>query len=131
MIKIIWRGWLFDGKKSPYIAVENGTANKLQGTGNRTATLKGILSDNTSPVNIGLIRCNDLAKRKKLLTDDVYYADISGYKYITLQNEGFSKVYGVIFGEAEEKTPTETEVHEYYAKVLLDEYKQRVVVSKH
>lgn len=132
MIKTIWRGWLFDGKKSPYISVENGTTIKLQGTGvNETATLKGVLSDDSMPVTIGLIRCKDLAKRKQLVTDDVYFADISGFKYITLQNQGFSKVYGVIYGDEDEKVPVETDVQEYHQIVIIDDYKQTVIVTKH
>jgi hypothetical protein len=61
----------------------------------------------------------------------VYFADISGFKYITLQNQGFSKVYGVIYGDEDEKVPVETDVQEYHQIVIIDDYKQTVIVSKH
>lgn len=135
MIKILWKGLLFDGKRL-YIHENNGgTCIKVQGekshyaTSDTIANLKGYLSDETPAVNIGLIRCKDLAKRKQLLTEDVYLADITGYKYITVQSNGFNKIRATIYTEEEPIEPGETELHEYEATIILDDYDQTIIIQ--
>ena len=131
MIKKLWEGYLFDGKHTPLIEVGQGTYIKLRGEGEGgTAVLKGILSEDTPACNIGLIRCSDLAKRKQLLTENVYMADISGFQYITVRSNGFSSVYGTIYGDVDEVSPVEYDELEYHAVIILSTYNQLIQIEK-
>lgn len=129
MIKEVWRGYLFDGKRIYLTEVKNGTYIKLQGQGTGTATLKGTISEDVSLSNIGVIRCKDLAPRRQLLTDDVYMADVSGFQYVSVQVSGMKSVYAVIYGDVDEVEPTEHDEHEYRAIIILETYKQVVKIK--
>lgn len=131
MIKKLWEGYLFDGKRTQFVEVGQGTYIKLQGVGEGgTAALKGVLAEDTTLCPIGLIRCSDLAKRKQIVTGNVYMADISGYQYITTQSNGFKSIYGVIYGEVDEVEPVEYDELEYHAVIILSTYNQLVTIPK-
>ena len=131
MIKEVWRGYLFDGKRVPLIEVRNGTYIKIQGKGQGgTATLRGTISEDASLSPIGLIRCSDLAKRKKILTEEVYMADVSGYRYVSVQSNGFNSVYAVIYGDDDIYEPGEYEEHEYKAVIILNAYKALIPMQE-
>ena len=130
MIKIIWRGYLYQNNKSPFIEVGNGQVLKLQGTGAGEAVVKGYLASDCNPVNIGLIRSKDLAVRKKILTDNVYTADISGYEYVTVSSTGFKSVYGIIYGDEDDSDYVEGDTHTYKETIILDdEYKETIEIK--
>lgn len=122
MIKTVWKGYLYDGKKRPLIEVLDATYIKLQGWNDGSCRLMGILDYNAQPCSIGLQTVRDLRSHKVMTTDHIYMADISGYKYIYVESDGFKKVYGVTYGIEDEREPIEGEVHEYNAVIILDTY---------
>lgn len=129
MIKIVWRGYLYQNNKSPFIEVGNGQTLKLQGNGVGNAIVKGYLTSDSSPTPIALVRAKDLATRKKVLTDNIYSADVSGYEYITVTSTGFKSIYGVIYGDEDDTEYIEGDTHVYNETIILDEYKQTIKIN--
>lgn len=129
MIKTVWDGLLFTGRRTPFIEVLNGEYIKLQGTGTGTFTLYGVLGDDTKPSPIGLIRAKDLLRRKQGITDDVYMGDVSGYKYVYVVSSGFKKIYGKIYGIEDSGGDVEHDVIEYETIVILDTYSSLIRIE--
>lgn len=130
MIEIVWSGWIYD-KYAPLIGVKDGQYIKLQGQGSGYCNLVGILNENCSSSNIGLIRTCDLRYRNKACTENIYMADISGYKYISVQNGGFKKIYCVIYKDKEEYEPSgEENIVEIRQKIIVDNYKSTIKIRR-
>jgi len=129
MIKTVWKGYLYDGKRIPIIEVLNGDYLKFQATGTGMCRIKGILSENTTPTTIALIRCKDLKPSKNTSTNNVYMCDVSGYQYITVETTGFKNIYGHIFRYDDGYNPQEETVEkEYKAVIILDTYSQMIQI---
>lgn len=120
---------MYQNNKSPFIEVGNGQVLKLQGTGIGEAVVKGYLTSDSSPTTIALVKSKDLATRKKVLTDNIYSADVSGYEYITITSTGFKSIYGVIYGDEDGTEYIEGDTHVYNETIILDEYKQTIKIN--
>lgn len=131
MIKTVWKGYLYKNNKSPLIEVLNGETLRVQAYGVGMAKIKGYLTSDSQATDIALIRNSDLAKRKKIITNNIYTADVSGYEYISVESEGFSSIYGTIFGTADTITKSESEEHDYKAIIIIDlEYEELIKICK-
>lgn len=129
MTKTVWKGYLYRNNKSPLIEVLNGQTLRVQAYGNGSAVVKGYLTSDSQATDIALIRNSDLAKRKKIITNNIYTADVSGYEYISVESDGFASIYGTIFETADMVTKSESEEHDYKAIIIIDlEYEQLIKI---
>lgn len=131
MVKIVWKGYMYQNNRSPFVMVNDGQILRLQAKGTGSCTLKGVLAfDDVQVVDIATIRCNDLEVRHKINTTHIHSADISGYDYIYVDVNGFDSVYGVIYGEQSEIIPEDRDIKEFRSVIIIEPYIQNIVIRK-
>lgn len=97
MTRIIDSTIIYDG--TPVVLnVNGGEQVKMQGIGIGTYTLRGRLSADCSFDDIAAIKSSDFSKKTNITDSSVWYADVSGYSQITVNAEGFEKIYVTIIG---------------------------------
>ena len=97
MTRIIDSTIIYDG--TPVILnVNGGEQVKMQGVGAGTYTLRGRLSSECSFDDIAAIKSSDFSKKTNKTDSSVWCADVSGYSQITVNAEGFEKIYVTIIG---------------------------------
>ena len=97
MTRIIDSTIIYDG--TPVVLnVNGGEQVKMQGIGVGTYTLRGRLSSDCSFDDIAAIKSSDFSKKTNITDSSVWCADVSGYSQITVNAEGFERIYVTIIG---------------------------------
>jgi hypothetical protein len=97
MTRIITSEMLYDAEPK-VIDVVGGESVKMQAVGDGVFTLKGRLSNECEWDTICAIKASSFSKSSSIADTSVWFADVSGYSSITVENEGFTKIYATIIG---------------------------------
>lgn len=98
MTRIIDSDMIFDGTEAKILSVNGGESVKIQGVGDGVYTLKGRLSNECEWDTICMVKASSFSKSSAVADTSVWFADVSGYTAITVENEGFTKIYATILG---------------------------------